>query len=175
MMSSSGPSSIAIGPTSDRTIVDAAGRSVAGVGLNPIEVREEAKHTGGEIEAGLALTFSTASTLLDSVPASPERRVAMLVISNGYETARGRALAALFSRAARQAQVIVVAVNAAGIPGSVTIDDSRIDPKVWKPIVASRRESLRAIAEGTGGFALLDGVDFADAMSRIRAAVPAAR
>ena len=66
-------------------------------------------------------------------------------------------------------------MNAAGIPGSVPMHDSRVDPEVWMEIVASRRESLRAIAEPTGGFALLDDVDFADALARFRAAVPALR
>jgi hypothetical protein len=52
-------------------------------------------------------------------------------------------------------------------------DDSRVDAKVWTQIVASQRQSLRVIAEPTGGFAMLDDVDFADATSRIRTAVPA--
>ena len=86
----------------------------------------------------------------------------MLYISNGYDAERGRALASLFGRAARQANLIVVAVNAAGIPGSVPMHDSRVEPEVWKEIVAARRESLRAIAEPTGGFALLDDVDVID-------------
>jgi hypothetical protein len=97
----------------------------------------------------------------------------MLYISNGYDTERGLALAPLLAHAAQQAKVIVFAVNAAGIPGSV--DVSRVDPEVWKEIVASRRQSLRAIAGRTGSVALLDDADFADAMSRIRTAVPALR
>jgi hypothetical protein len=173
VMRSTGPSAIAIGPTSDRAIVDAASRKVAGNGLQPRESIEELKNSAGEIDIRLAMTFSTASTLLESVPASPDRRRAMLYISNGYDAERGRALASLFARAARQANVIVVAVNAARLPGSV--DVSRVDPEVWKEIVASRRQSLRAIAGRTGSVALLDDADFADAMSRIRTAVPALR
>jgi hypothetical protein len=88
-----------------------------------------------------------------------------------YGCERGRALASLLGAA----HVIVVNVNAAGIPGSVKMHDSRVDPEVWKEIVASRRQSLRALAEPTGGFALLDDVDFADALPRIRATVPALR
>jgi hypothetical protein len=166
---SSGPSSIAIGPTFDRAIVDTASQRVAGNGLQPREISEELKNPTGEIDVRLTVTFATASTLLESVPASPDRRRAMLYISNGYDAEHGRALASLFARAARWANVIVVAVNAAGLPGSV--DVSRVDPEVWKQVVASRRESLRAIAEPTGGVALLDDADFADALSRIRSAV----
>jgi hypothetical protein len=38
------------------------------------------------------MTFSAGSTLLDSVPAAADRRRATLVISNGYDAERGRAL-----------------------------------------------------------------------------------
>jgi hypothetical protein len=173
VMRSTGPSSNAIGPTSDRAIVDAAIGRVSGNGLWP-EISEEVKNSG-DLDVRLSMTFSAASTLLDSVAAAPDRRRAMLVISNGYDGERGRPLASLFARAARQANVIVVAVNAASIPGGVPMHDSRVDPEVWKQIVASRRQSLRAIAEPTGGVALLDAADFADAMSRIRAAVRAGK
>ena len=148
---------------------------MAGVGLNARDVSEEVKNAGGEIDARLTLTFSTASNLLDIVPVLPDRRGAMLSSGNGYETERGHALASLFSRAARQAHVIVFAVNAAGIPGSVPMNDNRIDAEVWKQVVASRRQSLRAVAEPGEGFALLDETDFAGAMSRIRAEVAALR
>ena len=78
----------------------------------------------------------------------------MLVISDGYDSERGRALASLFARAARQAHVIVFAVNAAAMPGNAPMHDSRVDVEAWKRVVASRRQSLLAISESTGGFAL---------------------
>jgi len=170
MMRASGPSSVAIGPTSDRRTFDAAAVRVTGNGLSPMAVREELKSQVSEIEARLALTLATGSTLLDGVPASPNRRTAMLYITNGYDSERGRALASLFSRAAQQAQVIVFTVNASGLRGSVPIDGG-VDTEFWKQVVSSRRQSLRALAEPTGGNALLDEIDVADAMSRIRAAV----
>jgi hypothetical protein len=128
----------------------------------------------GEKEARRDVALSEASTLLDSVPSVPDRRRVMLYISNGYESARGRALATLFAHAAQQANVIIFAVNANGVPGSVVLD-SRGDAELWKQVVASRRQSLQVIADGTGGFAFLDPADFADATSRIRAAVLARR
>jgi hypothetical protein len=48
---------------------------------------------------------------------------------------------------------------------------SRVDPALWNEIVASLRQSLRAIAARTGGVALLDDADVRDPLSRIRAAV----
>ena len=63
--------------------------------------------------------------------------------------------------------VIVFAMNAGGLPGSQA-DHGSVDPEFWKELATSRRQSLRMIAEPTGGFAVLDDVDFAGAMSRIR-------
>jgi hypothetical protein len=67
--------------------------------------------------------------------------------------------------------VIIFAVNANGVPRSVVLDN-RGDAELWKQVVASRRQNLRARANGTGGFALLGCTDVADAMSRLRVALP---
>ena len=101
VMRSSGPSSIAIGPTSDRAIVDAAIRRVAGNGLRPEEISEELKNSG-DLDVRLAMTFSAASSLLDTVT-STERRRDMLDISDGYDSDRGCALGTLLGRAAKEA------------------------------------------------------------------------
>jgi len=164
----SGPSPVTMGATSDRAVIDAAIRKVSGAGLQPREISELAKDPVGEIDTRLALTFSSAATLLDTVP---ERRRAVLYISNGYDSERGRTFASLFSRAAQQAQVQVFAVNASGLLDAAPMYDPRVDADLWKQMVASRRQSLRAIAEPTGGSAFLDDVYAAQTMSRIRAAV----
>jgi hypothetical protein len=171
-MRAPGPSSMAIGPTSDRTIVDGTIRRVYAAALPPIAISQDALHPGGEIDARLTLTFSAASMLLDSVPPSPDHRVVMIYISNGYESEPGRALASLFASAARQAHVTICAVNAAGF-GSV--EDRRVDPAFWKQVLTARRQSLRALGDGTDGFTLLGYTDAADAMSRLRVALPGRR
>jgi VWFA-related protein len=166
VLHTTGPSSITLDATSDRAIIDAAIRKVSGAGLQPREISELAKDPTGEIDTRLALTFSAAATLLVTVP---ERRRAMLYISNGYDSERGRALGSLFSRAARQAQVMIFAVNAGSL--GPPRDGTGVDAEVWKQMVASRRQTLRTISEPTGGSAFLDDVDVAGAASRLRAAV----
>ena len=116
------------------------------------------------------MAFGSASVLLHGEAGMRNRRRAMLYISNGYDFERGRSLSALFSRAAHQAQVKVFAVNA-GALAVKPMNDPRVDPNFWKQVVASRRQTLRAIAEATGGSAFLDDVDVAGAASRLRAAV----
>ena len=168
VMRASGPSPVTTDATSDRATIDAAIRRVSGAGLQPREISELAKDQTGEIDLRLALTFSSAATLLDTVP---QRRRAMLYISNGYDSERGRTLASLFSRAAQQAQVTVFAVNASGLLDVAPMKDPRVDADLWKQMIASRRQSLRAIAEPTGGSAFLDDVYAAPTMSRIRESV----
>ena len=171
VMRASGQSAINIGAPSDRTIVEATIRRVAAAGLQPRAISEEAKYLTGEVDVRLAMTFSSASALLETVAGMGDRRGAMLYISNGYHSERGRALTSLLARAAQQAQVMIFAVNAGALAGAVPMDTSGVDAEFWKGVVASRRETLRAIAEPTGGSALLDDVDAAGTVSRVRAAV----
>ena len=132
-MRTSGPSSIALDATSDRTAIEAAIRKVSGAGLHPREVSELLKDPTGEIDIRVAATFATASTLLEGTPGTSDRRRAMLYISNGYDTQRGRALASVFSRAAQQAQVVVFTVNAAalGPPRDSTPVSTRTSGSRW--------------------------------------------
>ena len=169
VMRTSGPSSITLDATSDRSVVEATIRRVSGAGLPPRDVIELIKDPTGEIDTRLAATFSAVGPLLDLVPATRDRRRALLYISNGYDSERGRALASLFARAAQQAQVMVFTVNGAAL--GPPRDSAGVDADVWREILGSRRQSLRAIAEPTGGSAFLDDADAADATSRIRAAV----
>ena len=166
-MRSTGPSAVAIGPSPDRAILDAAISKVSGGALGVAEITVPSRNLTDEIECRLDITFSAASGLLGDVPAPPGRRRAMLYISNGYETERGRVRASAFSRAARRAGVIVFAMNVRGATGSQAINND-VDVAFSPRVEASRRWSLRAIAEPTGGFAVLDEMDFAGAMSRIR-------
>ena len=165
---SSKPSAIAIAASSDRASLEAAIRTITGASLRVSEIAAGANHSRDEITLRLGLTFSAVSELLASVPASPNRRRVLLYISNGYDFDPGRARAADFSAAARRANVIVFAMNAGGLPGSQASYGS-IDAAFWNDLAGSRRQSLRMIADPTGGFAVLDDVDFADAMSRVRA------
>jgi hypothetical protein len=169
-MRSSGPTAVAFAASSDRAQLDAAIRTVTGGALRPAEIRNEALSTRNEVGLRLDMAFDAASELIVSVPASKNRRRIMLYVSNGYDFAAGSARAADFSAAARRANVLVFAMNASGLPGSQAASGS-IDAESWKDIVTARRQSLRAISEPTGGFALLEDTDYADAMARIRGAL----
>jgi hypothetical protein len=170
VMRTSGPSFLAIGPSSDRAVIDAAIMKVSGAGLQPYAISDLAKDLAGELDVRLTITFSTAATLLETGAEARDRQRAMLYISNGYESERSRALATMFARAAQQAQVMVFAVNA-GALAVKPMNDPRVDADSWKQMVAARRATPRSIAEPTGGSAFVDDVNVADTMSRIRTAV----
>ncbi len=163
-MRSSGASAINIGVGSDRARLDPAIRTVTGAGLHASEISSGSKAVREEIGFRHGIAFSAATDLLGNVPVSPHRRRVLLYISNGYDSERASARAFSFSGAARRGNVIVFAMNAAGLPSKLVQNTGVDEP---------RRQSLRGIAEPTGGFALLDSVDFADPMPRIRAAATA--
>ena len=177
---SSTPAAIRLGPTSDRASLEASIRTITGAGLHAAEIAAavgrsdlipSAANLNSETAHRLKLTVAAAAELLGTVPASQNGRRVMLYVSNGYDFESGRTRAADLSAAARQANVVVFTMNAGGLPGSQPPNGGGGDRAFWEDVVASRRQSLRTIAEPTGGFALLDDVDFSDASTRIRASL----
>jgi len=71
-----------------------------------------------------------------------------------------------FAGAAQRAHVTVFAMNARGLPMAPAVPVQG-DAALWAGYRAAMSSSLRAISEPTGGFAVLDEADFADALPRI--------
>ena len=57
-------------------------------------------------------------------------------------------------------------MNARGLPGAPAVPVQG-DAPLWAFYRAAMLNSLRAMSEPTGGFAVLDEADFADALTRI--------
>jgi hypothetical protein len=89
----------------------------------------------------------------------------MLYITNGYYLDPPDTRIAGFASAAQRSSVTVFAVNARAIPGAALPVPA--DAALWASYGAALLNSLRAISEPTGGFAVLDQADFADALQRI--------
>ena len=90
----------------------------------------------------------------------------MLYVTNGYHLDPPDARVAGFASPARRADVTVFALNARGLPSAPPLPVQG-DAALWASSRAAMLNSLRAIAEPTGGFAVLDEADFADALERI--------
>jgi hypothetical protein len=164
VLRSSGPSP-SLELTTDRSALNATIGRIAGNSLQPAailrlsvayEIQDEVRHRASVARSAAIDALNAAS--------SPSRRRVMLYVSNGYlDPPDGRV--AELARAARRSDVTVFAMNAGGLPSAPAVLTPR--DALWDSYRAAMVDSLRAISEPTGGFAVLDAADFADALPRI--------
>src|SRR5438067_1377413 len=72
------------------------------------------------------------------------------------------------TRTANRANVGMYAIDPRGLVGMGDIDD-QVDPQQWNEFVRKSQDSLRVIAEETGGIAVVNQNDFSRALKRIDA------
>jgi hypothetical protein len=163
---STGPSSLAIDLTADKSRFEDVIATASGSGLKPAEIQATigmgqatAAQGYGEVEYRVKLALGAASEMIENVPARNRRR-AMVYVSNGYSADVSARLPAL-TRAARRANVTMFAIDPRSLPGSPLANERS----------AATQNSLRAIVESTHGFALLHENDFAGGMMRMRRAI----
>lgn len=140
-------------------MLDAAIARVAGNALPPAAVLPSSSATG-EVQYRASQALSTATDMLNATPSLPKRHTAVLYVSNGYPLDPLDAPLAAFVSAAQRFQVPVFAMNARALPGAparpLQDDAARV----------ARLNALRAMSEPTGGIAILNRSDFADALER---------
>jgi len=165
VLRSSGPSP-SITFTTNRSLLDAAIGRVAGNGLLPALILQLSPAQQDELRSRASLAGSAATEMLNAGSSPSSRRQAMLYITNGYDLDPPDVRVAGFARAAQRAKVTVFAMNARGLPSAPALPVQG-DAALWASYRAALLNSLRAISEPTGGFAVLDEADFADALQRI--------
>jgi len=167
VLRSSGPSP-SIPFTTDRSLLDAAIARVAGNELPPAavvrfwpasELQDEARYRASR--AG-----SAATEMLNAGGSLSSRRQAMLYLTNGYHLDPPDVRIGEFASAAQRANITVFAINARSLPRAPPVPVQG-DAALWASYRAAMLNSLRAISEPTGGFAVLDEADTADALQRI--------
>lgn len=168
VLRSSGPSSVSIPFTTDRSLLNLAIGRVAGGGMHPDEILRlsPATEPQDEVRYRASLAASAATEMLDAGPSSSGRRTVMLYVSNGYHVDTRDARIAGFSSTAQRSHVTVFAMNPRGLPGAPALL-VKGDAALWASYRAAMLSSLRAMSEPTGGFAVLDEADFAEALQRI--------
>jgi VWFA-related protein len=225
---SSGPSSIAIDMTYDRTRLDEAIKKIAGNELKPTDIINGPSGAEGpsEVRYRAHVAFSTVNDLLDNLEKVHNRRKALVYVSDGYDfnpfqdarlgnmdpnspfaqnefarsqnqisaqnaqangTTAGpdpmmqqqqqseefadadlaRELGDL-TRSANRANVTVYTIDPRGLVGMGDIDE-QVDPSQWQDYVRKSQDSLRVLAEETGGIAVVNQNDFGKALKRIDA------
>jgi hypothetical protein len=161
---SSGPSSLSIARSTDRAVLDAAIRKVAGNGLTPGDVL--GRDADDELRYRAKLAGTAASELLASLTRDASRRAALLYVSDGYDRLPPDATVVDLPRAAKQFAVTVFALNPRGLRNAASTAAMGLSGSDDVML-----QSLRAIAEPTGGFAVLNETDFTDALQRIERAM----
>jgi len=174
---SSGPSSLSTPLGSNRAALDAAVSKMAGNELIPSDCL--AVEADDEMRYRAELAGTAAAEMLNSLPketigrtllpftryAVP--RAALLYISDGYPRLPAAASITALPRMAQQSVVRVFALNPRGLPRTpgVTPSGTPALARCYRDDLMMK--SLRGIAEPTGGFAVLEEADFADALQRI--------
>jgi VWFA-related protein len=220
---SSGPSSIAIDMTYDKTRLDEAIKKIAGNELKPSDIIQGPSGSEGpsEVRYRAHVAFSTVEDTLGNLEKVHNRRKALVYVSDGYdfnpfqdarlgnmdpnspfaqnEFARSqnqvnqqngasgadpmtqqqqqseefadadlaRELAEL-TRTANRANVTIYSIDPRGLVGMGDIDE-QVDPTQWNDFVRKSQDSLRVLADETGGIAVVNQNDFDKALKRIDA------
>ncbi|MGH9145541.1 MAG: VWA domain-containing protein [Vicinamibacterales bacterium] len=209
---STGPSSLSIDLTYDRTRLDEAIKKISGSGLKPSEIISGPESSQGptELRYRAHVAFSTVYELLKNMEKVTNRRKAILYVSSGYDfnpfaaaraglpegspflsrpgaqhnpndplgsndpTRQGQQFAdadlALelneVTRAANRANATLYTIDPRGLVAGPDLDEE-VDPQEWNKYVMRTQDSLRMMAENTGGIAVVNSNDFDKFLKRI--------
>ncbi|MGE0449408.1 MAG: VWA domain-containing protein [Vicinamibacterales bacterium] len=218
---SSGPSSIHIDMTYDRSRLDEAINKMSGSGLKPSELIQRGTGTEGlsELRYNAQVAFGTMQEALGNLEKVHNRRKAIIWVSEGYDfnpfqdsrlggqaldspfiQNRGNAAANTMSdgsrsadpftqyqrqretfsdadltaqlsdltRSANRANTTIYPIDPRGLVGGTDIDE-QVDPVEWSNYVRKSQNSMRVLAEQTGGLAVVNMNDFDKALKQIDA------
>src|SRR5438034_9687416 len=224
---SSGPSSIAVDMTYDKSRLDEAIKKIAGNELKPTDIINGPSGAEGpsEVRYRAHVAFSTVNDLLNNLNSVTNRRKALVYVSDGYdfnpfqearlglmdpnspfaqnEFARSQNQMAAqnsdgssspqndplanqqkqsetfadadlarelgeLTRQANRSNVTMYTIDPRGLVGMGDIDE-QVDPQQWNEYDRKSQDSLRVIAEETGGVAVVNQNDFSKALKRIDA------
>jgi VWFA-related protein len=225
---SSGPSSIAVDMTYDKTRLEEAIKKMAGNELKPSDIIQGPSGAEGpsEVRYRAHVAFSTVNDLLNNLDSVHNRRKALIYVSDGYDfnpfqdarlglmdpnspfaqnefarTQNQQAAASSdgstsggqtdpfaqqqkqsetfadadlarelgeLTRQANRSNVTMYTIDPRGLVGMGDIDE-QVDPQQWQEYVRKSQDSLRVIAEETGGIAVVNQNDFSKALKRIDA------
>jgi hypothetical protein len=160
---STGPSSVSVAWTYDRSVVDSVVNKIVG---NSLKVSDILASTQGltptnEVDHRATLALSRVNEIIATLDPSLDRAIGILYISNGYVD-RSPSL----RRAGGRGGTPIFALDPRLLAGAF-VDMTGVDATRWNAYWAATRNSLRALSEESGGFALAEGQDLAATLARI--------
>jgi hypothetical protein len=160
---STGPSSISVAWTYDRSVVDSVIKKIAGNGLKVSDILAITQRLTptNEVDHRATLALSRANEIIAVLDPALDRGIGIIYISNGYVD-RSPSL----SRAGGRARMPIFALDPRLLPGAI-VDMAGVDAARGNAYLAATRNSLRTLSEQSGGFALAEGQDLAATLARI--------
>jgi len=73
------------------------------------------------------------------------------------------------TRTANRANVTIYSVDPRGLAGPLSDEEDNVDPQQWQDFIRKSQESLKTLAEETGGYAIVNMNDFSKGIRRIDA------
>jgi hypothetical protein len=160
---STGPSSVSVAWTYDRSVVDSVVKQIAGNGLKVSDILAitQGLTPTNEVDHRATLALSRVKEIIAVLDSALDRGIGIIYISNGYVD-RSPSL----TRAGGRARMPIFALDPRLLPGAI-VDIAGVDAARWNAYWAATRNSLRALSEQSGGFALEEGQDLAATLARI--------
>jgi hypothetical protein len=107
------------------------------------------------------LALSRVNEIIAVLDSALDRGIGIIYISNGYVD-RSPSL----TRAGGRARMPIFALDPRVLPGAI-VDMADVDAARWNAYWVATRNSLRALSEQSGGFALEEGHDLAATLARM--------
>ena len=160
---STGPSSVSVAWTYDRSVVDSVVKKITGNGLNVSDIlaMTQGLTPTNEVDYRAMIALSRVREIIASLGPTVGRGIGIIYISNGYVD-RSPSLTGVGGRA----RVPVFALDPRLLPDAI-VDMAGVDAAGRNAYWAATRNSLRALSEQSGGFALEEGQDLAATLARI--------
>lgn len=159
-MATTGFSSVSVAPTSDWTEFDTQVMRITGGGVGPDEFADPRQSAGAMAELPRRARVASAKAL-DAIrqAASSTRPTILLYFGDGYIDGLDTEWTAV-TRAAAEADVPIYTIHSVSL---ISIVPTTARPAEWDAYAATTRNTLRAIAETTGGMTVFNPTDL-DAM-----------
>jgi hypothetical protein len=179
---STGPSSIAIDLTRDPEGLNQALKKISGAALKPSEIVAVPDQGTSEVRYRAHVSFRTAYDVLKTLALVSNTRKAFIYVSNGYDfdvwpaslrtsatnpfSLEGTAISpdrlrdevTELTAQAKRANVTIYGIDPRALSGPPVVDQKMGDA-AWQKYWTTTRNSLRVIAEQTGGFVIEDELE----------------